>query len=300
MKRSFRSGFVSIIGRPNVGKSTLMNYIIGEKVAIMSNKPQTTRNRIQSVLTKEDFQMVFIDTPGIHKPKTKLGEFMVSTAQNTLNEVDAVLFLIEPTEEVGGGDRFIIDLLKNVETPVILVINKLDTVPKENLLAVIQKYKDLYNFKSVVPISAKNGTNVEPLLEEIKELLPEGPMYFPEHMISDQPERQLIAELIREKALHLLTQEIPHGLAVEITQLIPREDKDIIDIHATIFCEREGHKRIIIGKQGTMLREIGKRARFDIERLLGSKIYLELWVKVKEDWRNSRTYLNNFGYNKNS
>ena len=300
MKKGFVSGFVSIIGRPNVGKSTLMNFIVGEKVAIMSNKPQTTRNKIRSVLTKEDFQMIFIDTPGIHKPKTKLGEYMVDTAERTLNEVDVVLMLIEPTEEVGGGDRYIIERLQSVSTPVVLVINKVDTVPRENLLAIIDAYKDLYPFKAVVPISAKKGTNVEELLQEVKTFMPEGPMFFPEHMISDQPEKQLIAEVIREKALHLLNQEIPHGLAVEITQMQDVEEKDLIDIHATIYCEREGHKRIIIGKQGQMLKEIGKRARYDIERLLGNRIYLNLWVKVKEDWRNSQFLLNNFGYDKNN
>lgn len=298
LSKTFKSGFVTIIGRPNVGKSTLMNYIIGEKVAIMSNKPQTTRNRIQSIYSNEEGQIVFIDTPGIHKPKSKLGEYMVKVAENTLNEVDVVLMLIEPTEEVGQGDRYIIEQLKRVKTPVILVINKIDTVEKEHLLKVITAYKDLYNFQEIIPISAYNGENVQALMGSLYQYMEEGPMYFPGNMITDQPERQLVAEFIREKALHCLQQEIPHGIAVVIDQMVEREDKNIFDINATIICERDSHKGIIIGKQGAMLKKIGTLARKDIEALLNTKVYLDLWVKIKKDWRDSDFLLRNFGYDK--
>jgi len=292
----FKSGFVTIIGRPNVGKSTLMNQLSGQKIAIMSNKPQTTRNKIQSIVTKEEGQVVFIDTPGIHRAKHKLGEFMVKSAETTLNEVDLVLWLIEPETKIGPGDQYIIEKLQRVQTPIFLVINKIDTLPKDRLLEVIATYKDTCNFAEIIPVSAMTGENVDMLFKMIFDQLPEGPQYFPEDMITDQPERQLVAELIREKALHLLQQEIPHGIAVEIEGMKQREDQDIIDVQAVIYCERDSHKSIIIGKQGSMLKQIGTLARQDIEGLLGSKIYLELWVKVKKDWRNSDFLLKNFGF----
>ncbi len=296
MQKKFQSGFVSLVGRPNVGKSTLMNHFIGEKIAIISNKPQTTRNKITSILTKEHFQCVFIDTPGIHKPKHKLGEYMVKSAENALNEVDVVLMLIEPTECVLEMDKYVIERLKNVKTPVVLVINKIDTIEKQKLLKVIDQYRQIYDFAEVVPISAIKGQNTESLLHVIEKYLPEGPQYFPEDMVTDQPERQIVAEIIREKALHLLEDEIPHGIAVEITSMKKRPNKNLVDVEATIYCEKESHKGIIIGKQGSMLKKIGSRARIDAERLLGSPIYLQLWVKVKKDWRDSDFLLKNFGY----
>ena len=296
MQKKFQSGFVSLVGRPNVGKSTLMNHFIGEKIAIISNKPQTTRNKITSILTKEHFQCVFIDTPGIHKPKHKLGEYMVKSAENALNEVDVVLMLIEPTERVLEMDKYVIERLKNVKTPVVLVINKIDTIEKQKLLKVIDQYRQIYDFAEVVPISAIKGQNTESLLHVIEKYLPEGPQYFPEDMVTDQPERQIVAEIIREKALHLLEDEIPHGIAVEITSMKKRPNKNLVDVEATIYCEKESHKGIIIGKQGSMLKKIGSRARIDAERLLGSHIYLQLWVKVKKDWRDSDFLLKNFGY----
>lgn len=296
MSLGFRSGFVTIIGRPNVGKSTLMNQLVGEKVAIMSDKPQTTRNKIQSILTREDFQVIFIDTPGIHKPKHKLGQYMVKAAKNTLNEVDLILLIVEPSKVVGKGDKFVIEQLEDIKTPVILVINKIDTIDKQDLLEIIDVYKDLYNFSEIILVSAYTGENCDNLLKEICNKLPEGPQYFPEDMITDQPERQLVAELIREKALHLLEQEIPHGIAVEIEAMRKRDNKDIVDINAVIYCERDSHKAIIIGKKGAMLKEIGSKSRYEIERLLGSKVYLELWVKVKKNWRDDSFSLKNFGF----
>lgn len=293
----FKSGFVTIIGRPNVGKSTLMNKIIGEKIAIMSNKPQTTRNKITSILTNEKHQIVFIDTPGIHKAKHKLGEYMVNAAKNTFNEVDVILMLVEPDTKAGQGDNYILSELQNIKTPVILVINKIDTIDKSKLLGVISHYSNLYKFKEIVPISAFNGENVDELVDVIDKYLNEGPMYFPGDMLTDQPERQIVAEFIREKALHCLQQEIPHGIAVVIDQMKKRDKKDIIDIDATIICERSSHKAIIIGKQGSMLKKIGTLARRDIEALLGSKTNLKLWVKIKKDWRDSDFLLRNFGYN---
>ena len=297
MNKPFRSGFITLIGRTNVGKSTLMNCLVGEKIAIMSNKPQTTRHRIQSVLTKDDFQAVFIDTPGIHKPQNKLGEYMVKAAQTTLGEVDLILFLIEPSDIVDRENRQIIERLNHISTPVILVINKIDSVSREEVARLIEVYKDLYTFEEIIPVSAFKGDNVERLMGLIEAQLPEGPQYFPDDMLTDQPERQLVAELIREKSLYMLQQEIPHGIAVEIDTMRKREDSDIIDIDATIVCERDSHKGIIIGKQGAMLKEIGSKARFDIERLLGSKVYLQLWVKVKKNWRDSDYLLKNFGFN---
>lgn len=297
MKEQFKSGFVSIIGRPNVGKSTLMNRLIGEKIAIMSNKPQTTRNRIQTILTTESFQAVFIDTPGIHTPKNKLGEYMVKAATTTLNEVDVIVYLVEADPKIGKLDSEIIERLASVSTPVFLCINKIDSVSKEEVLQTIEVYRKAYEFTEIIPLSAYEGINLEALLGCIPRYFPEGPKFFPEDMITDQPERQLVAEIIREKALHFLDKEIPHGIAVEIDSMTKREHSEIVDIEATIVCERDSHKRIIIGKQGQMIKEIGSKARFDIERLLGSKIYLNLWVKIKKNWRDSDFLLKNYGYN---
>lgn len=299
MNASFKSGFVSIIGRPNVGKSTLMNKLIGEKIAIMSNKPQTTRNRIQTVLTTEEFQAVFIDTPGIHTPKNKLGEFMVKSAITTLNEVDVVFYLVEADPFIGKVDEEIIERLKHIETPVFLCINKIDSVSKETVLETIDTYRKAYDFKEIIPISAYEGLNLHAILKTMPIYLPEGPQFFPSDMLTDQPERQIVAEIIREKALHLLDKEIPHGIAVEIETMKRRDKGDVVDIEATIVCERDSHKRIIIGKQGQMIKEIGTKARYDIERLLGSKIYLTLWVKIKKNWRDSDFLIKNYGYNGN-
>ena len=299
MNKSFKSGFVSIIGRPNVGKSTLMNRLIGEKVAIMSNKPQTTRNRIQTVLTTEAFQAIFIDTPGIHTPKNKLGEFMVKSAITTLNEVDVVFYLVEADPFIGKLDEEIIERLKHIQTPVFLCINKIDSVPKETVLETIEAYRKAYDFKEIIPISAYEGLNLQAILKTMPTYLPEGPQFFPSDMLTDQPERQIVAEIIREKALHLLDKEIPHGIAVEIETMKKREKGDVVDIEATIVCERDSHKRIIIGKQGQMIKDIGTKARYDIERLLGSKIYLTLWVKIKKNWRDSDFLIKNYGYNGN-
>ena len=296
--KKFHSGFVSLVGRPNVGKSTLMNCLIGEKIAITSHKPQTTRNKITSILTREDFQCVFLDTPGIHKPKSKLGEYMVRSAETTFNEVDLVLMLIEPTVEIQAMDQYVLERLKNVKTPVVLVINKIDTVERETLLEVIAAYSKLYDFAEVVPISAMKNRNTEKLLSVIQKYLPEGPQYFPGDMVTDQPERQIAAEIIREKAVYLLQDEVPHGIAVEIMSMKKRPDQDLVDVQATIYCERDSHKGIIIGKQGSMLKRIGSTARYDMQRLLGSPIYLQLWVKVKKDWRDSDFLLKNFGYDK--
>ena len=305
--KKFHSGFVALIGRPNVGKSTLMNCLIGEKIAITSHKPQTTRNKITSILTKDDFQCVFLDTPGIHKPKSKLnldtGAISDGGADDnysllTFNEVDLVLMLIEPTTEVQTMDEYVLERIKNVKTPVVLVINKIDTVEREALLEVISVYSKAYPFAEVVPISAMKDRNTGELLEVIRKYLPEGPQYFPADMVTDQPERQIASEIIREKALYLLQDEVPHGIAVEIMSMKKRPDKDIVDVQATIYCERDSHKGIIIGKQGAMLKRIGSTARYDMQRLLGSPIYLQLWVKVKKDWRDSDFLLKNFGYDK--
>ncbi|MBS4959737.1 MAG: GTPase Era [Clostridiales bacterium] len=296
MTKKFKSGFISLIGRPNVGKSTLMNRFIGEKIAIISPKPQTTRNKVQSILTRDDFQGIFIDTPGIHKPKHKLGQYMVKSAETTFGEVDIVLMLIEPTDHIIESDQYVIEKLTKVKTPVILVINKVDAVDKALLMKTITIYSDLYHFAEIVPISAMKGENIETLLQVIKKYLPEGPMYFPPDMVTDQPERQIVSEIIREKALRLLQDEIPHGIAVEVMSMKKRENQDLVDVEATIYCEKDSHKGIIIGKQGAMLKKIGSRARIDIQNLLGSAIYLQLWVKVKKDWRDSDFLLKNFGY----
>ncbi|MCL2576646.1 MAG: GTPase Era [Defluviitaleaceae bacterium] len=295
---NFHSGFVTLIGRPNVGKSTLMNHFIGEKISIVSNKPQTTRNKIRSILTGEGYQIIFIDTPGLHTPATKLGNFMVKSANSALNEADAVIYMVEPREKIHEGDIAIIKSLAGVRSPVFLAVNKVDTVDKPRLLKIIDEYSAAYKFSGIVPLSALTGENTKALLDIICTMLPEGPMYFPEDQITDQPERQITAEIIREKALQYLQEEIPHGLAVDITSMKPRsEDPDtIVDIRATIFCEKESHKAIIIGKKGEMLKKIGTAARRDIQRLLGSPVYLELWVKVKKNWRDNDFLLKNFGY----
>lgn len=296
MRADFKSGFVTLIGRPNVGKSTLMNYLIGQKIAITSNKPQTTRNRIQTVLTTEEGQIVFVDTPGIHKAKNKLGEFMVNVAERTLNEVDVVLWLVEPTTFIGAGEKHIAQQLEKVKTPVILVINKVDMVKKEEVFSFIDAYRKIYDFMEIVPVSARSGENTDELVKVIMKYLPYGPQFYDEDTITDQPERQIVAELIREKALHCLNDEIPHGIAVAIDKMT--YGKRIVDIDATIICERDSHKGIIIGKQGTMLKKIGSTARFEIERLLEQKVNLKLWVKVKKDWRDSDFLIKNFGYTK--
>lgn len=296
MNKKFHSGFVSLIGRPNVGKSTLMNLLIGEKISIISSKPQTTRNKIQTILTTDTMQVIFVDTPGIHKSKSKLGDYMVKSAETSLNDVDIVLYLIEPYEKIKDSDKAILERLKKVETPVFLVINKIDTINKPELLKVIENYSKEYDFTEIIPLSALKGKNQETLLENIEKYLPEGPKYFPEDMITDQPEKQIVSEIIREKALYLLQDEIPHGIAVEITSMKCRKDKDIMDIEATIYCERDSHKGIIIGKQGSMLKKIGSNARRDIQRFLGNQINLQIWIKVKKDWRDSDFLLRNFGY----
>ncbi|MCA1063439.1 GTPase Era [Rossellomorea sp. AcN35-11] len=292
----YKSGFISIIGRPNVGKSTFLNRVIGQKIAIMSDKPQTTRNKVQGVCTTDDAQMIFIDTPGIHKPKHKLGDFMMKIAQNTLKEVDVILFMVNVEEGIGKGDHFIIEKLKGVKTPVFLILNKIDQIHPDALLPMIQQYNDLFPFAATVPISALEGNNVENLLQIIKEQLPEGPQFYPADQITDHPERFIVSELIREKVLHLTREEIPHSIAVVIDKMERKQDKDLIDVMATIIVERDSQKGIIIGKQGSMLKEVGKRSRVDIENLLGTKVYLELWVKVQKDWRNRSANLRDFGF----
>ena len=300
MKNNFRSGFVALIGRPNVGKSTLMNLFVGEKISIVTNKPQTTRNKIRSILTGEDYQIVFIDTPGIHKPTTKLGNYMVKSAHTALNEADAIVYLVEPREKIHENDTAIMKSLADVKTPIFLGINKVDTVDKPKLLKVMELYNNAFPFKEIVPLSALTGENTQALLKSLKNTIEPGPMYFPEDQITDQPERQITAEIIREKALTFLQEEIPHGLAVDITGMKSRNPEDpdaLIDVGATIFCERDSHKAIIIGKRGEMLKKIGSSARRDIQNLLGSPIFLEIWVKVKKNWRDSDFLLRNFGYN---
>jgi GTP-binding protein Era len=295
----YRSGFVTLLGRPNVGKSTLMNYFVGEKISIVSNKPQTTRNKIRSILTGEGYQIVFIDTPGIHAPTTKLGSFMVKSANNALNEADAVIYMVEPREKIHDADKAIIKSFSGVKSPVFLAINKVDTVDKPGLLKIIEAYSAAFAFRDIVPLSALTGENVQALLGNIRDILPEGPMYFPEDQITDQPERQIAAEIIREKALPFLQDEIPHGLAVDIPAMRSRDEENpdaIVDIGATIFCEKDSHKAIIIGKKGDMLKKIGTAARRDIQLLLGSPIFLDLWVKVKKNWRDNDFLLKNFGY----
>ncbi|HEY4391566.1 MAG TPA: GTPase Era [Paenibacillus sp.] len=298
-KSKFKSGFVAIVGRPNVGKSTLMNQVIGQKIAIMSDKPQTTRNKIHGVYTTNEMQIVFLDTPGIHKRQSKLGDFMNTTALNTLGEVEAVLFLVDAAEGFGGGDRFIIEKLKGLSTPVILVLNKIDRIQPEDLLPLIEKYSKLHDFAEIVPISAMLGNNVNTLLEQLGKYLPEGPQYYPEDQITDHPEQFVCAELIREKILHMTREEVPHSIAVTIEDMRV-QDNGVVYVGAVIFVERDSQKGIIIGKQGSMLKEVGKLARMDIERLLGSKIFLELWVKVKKDWRNQDRVLKDLGFHRDA
>ncbi|BCB04863.1 GTPase Era [Bacillus sp. KH172YL63] len=292
----YKSGFISIIGRPNVGKSTFLNRVIGQKIAIMSDKPQTTRNKVQGVYTTDDAQMIFIDTPGIHKPKHKLGDFMMKIAQNTLKEVDVILFMVNVAEGLGKGDHFIIEKLKGVKTPVFLILNKIDQIHPDELLPMIKEYNDLFPFAATVPISALEGNNVDNLLQLLKDQLPEGPQFYPADQITDHPERFIVSELIREKVLHMTREEIPHSIAVMIDKMEKKQDKDLINVIATIVVERDSQKGIVIGKQGSMLKEVGKRARLDIENLLGTKVYLELWVKVQKDWRNRASNLRDFGF----
>lgn len=294
-KTTFKSGFATLIGRPNVGKSTLMNALIGQKIAITSNRPQTTRNRIRTVYTSKEGQIVFLDTPGIHKAKNKLGDYMVEAAEGTLSEVDVILWLVEPSDYIGAGERHIIEVLKNIKTPVILVINKIDTVKKELLLGYIDAYRKELDFAEIVPVSALKKDGMEILLSCIFKYLPYGEPFYDEDTVTDQPVRQIAAELIREKALRCLEEEIPHGIAVTIEQM--KFKKKIVDIEATIVCEKESHKGIIIGKQGSMLKKIGSLARRDIENLVDRQVNLKLWVRVKKDWRDSDYLLKNFGYN---
>ena len=292
----FKSGFVTIIGRPNVGKSTLMNHLIGQKIAITSNKAQTTRNRIQTVYTGEEGQIVFLDTPGINRAKNKLGEYMLNAAENTLNEVDVILWLVEPTTFIGAGEQYIAEKLKKVHTPVILVINKIDTVEEEAVFKAIETYKEVCEFKAIVPVAALKDKNTDELLKTIFSYLEDGPQYYDEDTITDQPERAIVAEMIREKALRSLDKEVPHGIAVVIDRMKDRDGGNIVDIDATIICERDSHKGIIIGKQGAMLKKIGTQARKDMEKLLDTKVNLKLWVKVKKDWRDSEFLLKNYGF----
>lgn len=298
MKENFKSGFVAIIGRPNVGKSTLMNHLIGQKIAITSKKPQTTRNRIQTVYTCEDGQIVFLDTPGIHKAKNKLGEYMVNVAEQTLKDVDVVLWLVEPTTFIGAGEKHIAEQLEKINIPVILVINKVDTIKKEEVLKVIDTYRKLYDFAEIIPASALRGQNTDDIIQSLFKYMTYGPMFYDEDTVTDQPQRQIVAEVIREKALHALDEEIPHGIAVTIEKMRERKGQHIVDIEATIICERDSHKGIIIGKQGTMLKKIGSNARYEIERMLEEKVNLKIWVKVRKDWRDSDTLMKNFGYDK--
>lgn len=297
MTEEHKSGFVAIVGRPNVGKSTLLNRIVGQKIAIMSDKAQTTRNKIQGIYTVPKAQIVFIDTPGIHKPKHRLGDFMVETAYSALREVDAVLFMISADQKRGKGDDFIIDRLKSMNSPVYLVINKIDKVHPDDLLAIIEDYSNQMNFAEIVPISATEGNNFDRLMSLLIEQMPEGPQYFPDDQITDHPEYFIVSELIREKVLLLTRDEIPHSVAVVIDSM-KRDEHDKIHIQATIIVERDSQKGIIIGKGGKMLKQIGTKARLDIEYLLDDKVYLELWVKVQKDWRDKKVYLQDFGYRK--
>lgn len=294
----FKSGFAALVGRPNVGKSTLMNQIIGQKIAITSNKPQTTRNRIQTVYTCEQGQIVFLDTPGIHKAKNKLGQYMVNVAERTLNEVDVILWLVEPSTFIGAGEQHIAEQLKMVKTPVILIINKIDTVKKEEILKFIDAYRKILDFAEIVPVSALKGDNTEVVVDCILKYLSCGPAFYDEDTITDQPMRQIASELIREKALRLLEDEIPHGIAVSVEKMKERQSGSMMDIEATIICERDSHKGIVIGKQGAMLKKIGSAARYELEEMLEMKVNLQLWVKVKKEWRDSDFLLKNFGYHK--
>lgn len=294
--KTFKSGFISIIGRPNVGKSTFLNHVVGQKIAIMSDKPQTTRNKVQGVVTTDDSQLIYIDTPGIHKPKHRLGDFMVKVARNTLAEVDIIMFMVNAEEKIGPGDRFILEMLEHTKTPVFLIINKIDLVHPDHLLETIVAYTSEYDFAEVIPISALSGNNTDRLLDTLKAYLPEGPKYYPDDQVTDHPERFIIAEFIREKVLHLTREEIPHSVAVVIEKIEREEGRDIVNIMATIVVDRDSQKGIVIGKRGALLKEVGTKARKDIEMLLGSKVFLELWVKVQKDWRNKPNRLKEFGF----
>ncbi len=292
----FKSGFVTVVGRPNVGKSTLLNQIIGEKISIVSDKPQTTRNKIQLIYTTDSCQIVFLDTPGIQMPKNKLGEYMLRISKETLEEVDVIAYMVDTSMKIGKLDNYIIEQLRGIKTPIILLINKIDQVRKGDVALLVEKYKRMDMFHDIIPVSAKNGDNIDSFIDSLIELLPEGPKYFPDNMITDQPERFIIAEIIREKALENLYEEVPHGIFVDIELIQKREDRDLIDVHAVIYCERDSHKGIIIGKGGSMLKNIGKSARMDIEKLMGSKINLQLWVKVEKNWREKENKVRYFGY----
>jgi GTP-binding protein Era len=291
----FKSGFVTIIGRPNVGKSTLLNNLMGEKLSIVSSRPQTTRNNIQTILTSEDYQIVFVDTPGIHKPRHKLGEYMVKVAQDTIKEVDLILFLANPEVEINKADEHVLEQLRNAKVPIFLVLNKIDENTDERVAATLKNYSEYFNFTEIIPISAIKGKNTDKLLELMVKTLPEGPMYYPEDMITDQQERFIVSETIREKALRLLSQEVPHGIAVEIISM-KKDEKNIYNIEATMLCEKDSHKGIIIGKGGETLKKISTYARQDIEKFLGTKVYLKLWVKVKKEWRDNSSLLRELGY----
>lgn len=297
MDKEFKSGFATLIGRPNVGKSTLMNQLIGQKIAITSNKPQTTRNKIQTVYTSSEGQIVFLDTPGLHKAKNKLGEYMVKAAKNTFDEVDIILWLVEADPYIGAADKQISLMLKDVKVPVVLVINKIDKIKKEEVLPVIDSFRKLYDFADIVPVSARNGDNTDDLINVIFSYLKPGPMFYDEDVVTDQPMRQIAAEIIREKALYCLNEEIPHGIAVTIEKMKERSN-GLMDIEATIICERESHKGIIIGKGGSMLKKIGSTARFELEKMMEQQVNLKLWVKVRKEWRDSDLFLKNFGYDK--
>lgn len=296
MIRVYKSGFVTVIGRPNVGKSTLLNQVIGEKISIVSDKPQTTRNKIQMVYTEDHAQIVFIDTPGIQMPRNHLGEYMLKISKSTLEEVDVVTFMVDESEKPGKLDSYIIEQLKRISTPIILIINKIDKLTKDELDIIIDRYKSMEMFQDIIPISALNNDNIDRLIEVLKDMIPEGPQYFPDDMITDHPEKFIISELIREKALINLEEEIPHGIMVEIEKISERQDKDLLDVYATIHCEKKSHKGIIIGKNGRMLKKIGQSSREDIENLMGSKINLQLWVKITENWREKENKLKHFGY----
>ncbi|MDB1939566.1 GTPase Era [Clostridium tertium] len=293
----FKSGFVTIVGRPNVGKSTLLNHIMGEKLSIVSNKPQTTRNNIQTILTGKDHQLVFVDTPGIHKPKHKLGEYMVNSAKDSIKEVDLVLFLINPEEEIGRGDKFIIETLKNQKAPVFLVVNKIDEFTQERVAKTLQMYSSELEFKEIIPISALRGKNVDKLVELMIETMPEGPKYYPDDMITDVQERFVVSEIVREKALRTLREEIPHGIAVDIIQM-KQSSSGTWHIEVDMLCEKDSHKGIIIGKNGQCLKKIGESARYEIEKFLGAKVNLKIWVKVRKEWRDNQNLLKELGYKK--
>lgn len=292
----YKSGFVTVVGRPNVGKSTLLNHIIGEKISIISNKPQTTRNKIQLVYTEDEFQIVFLDTPGIQMPKNKLGEYMLKVSRGTLDEVDVITFMVDESMETGKLDSFIIKELKDTKTPLILIINKTDKLTKDELDKLIVKYTNMDMFVDVIPISALNGDNVDSYINSLEKLLPEGPQYFPGDMITDQPERLIIAEMVREKALQNLEEEVPHGIYVEIEKITQRDNRDLVDVQGVVYCEKNSHKGMVIGKGGKMLKRIGKNAREDIEKLLGSQVNLQLWVKVDKNWREKEARIKRFGY----